>query len=305
MRIVFKQQPLSFHKFAQEAAEASLAANEQGKFWEYHDLLFANQKALARADLERYAQQIGLDMAKFKEALDTHKFAEKIKQDQAIAAKVGASGTPTSFVNGYKVRGASPYPAFKAIIDRELAKARGGGAAPAGRGEAGAAVDLNLSGALAVGPERAKDTVVVFADLQDPKSREVIKTLREIQKARRDVRLVLEHFPQGSHRQAHPAAQVILAAAEQDGTKAWKLVDAVVDSGKLAMAELQEQAKAAGLDAAKLETDVRSRKFKAAVDADMAEARKARVTSPPAVFVNGRMLPADKGYDKATLTAAL
>jgi protein-disulfide isomerase len=133
--VVFKQQPLSFHKFAQEAAEASLAAHEQGKFWEYHDLLFANQKALDRASLEKYAEQLGLDMAKFKAALDSHKFAEQVKRDQAIAAKVGATGTPTSFVNGNKVRGASPFAAFKSVIDRELAKAARGGSGTRGAAE--------------------------------------------------------------------------------------------------------------------------------------------------------------------------
>ena len=126
VKIVFMQQPLSFHKNARGAAAASLAANEQGKFWEYHDLLFANRKALTRPDLERYAQDLGLNMKKFKAALDSGKFEEQIKRNQREASKVGATGTPTSFVNGWKVRGASPFPKFKTVIDRELAKVKGG-----------------------------------------------------------------------------------------------------------------------------------------------------------------------------------
>ncbi len=126
VKIVFMQQPLSFHKNARLAAAASLAANEQGKFWEYHDMLFANRKALKRPDLERYAEKLGLNMKKFKAALDSNKFEEQIKRNQREASKVGATGTPTSFVNGWKVRGASPFPKFKTVIDRELGKVKGG-----------------------------------------------------------------------------------------------------------------------------------------------------------------------------------
>ena len=136
------QQPLPFHKDARPAAAASLAAHKQGKFWEYHDVLFENMKKLKREDLEKYAKDLGLNMKKFNKVMDDPKTEEQIKRNQAVAAKVGARGTPTSFINGYMVRGAQPYPAFKSIIDRELAKAKGGGAkkgAPAkAKGKAGA-----------------------------------------------------------------------------------------------------------------------------------------------------------------------
>lgn len=122
VRIVFKHNPLSFHQDAPLASEAAMAANEQGKFWEYHDLMFANQKAIKRENLEQYAQQLGLNMDKFKAALDSGKFKAQIQEDQALAAKVGARGTPTMFVNGRKVVGAQPASAFEAIIDEELKK---------------------------------------------------------------------------------------------------------------------------------------------------------------------------------------
>ncbi len=123
MKIVFKQQPLSFHKDAYPAAMASLAAHEQGKFWEYHDVLFANAKRLDRASLDQYAKDVGLNMKKFSKAMDTNKFDAQIKRDQAHGAKVGARGTPTSFVNGYVVKGAAGFSRFKTLIDQELAKA--------------------------------------------------------------------------------------------------------------------------------------------------------------------------------------
>ena len=126
LKIVFKQQPLPFHKRARPAAMASLAANAQGKFWEYHDVLFENYKALKPENLEKYAKDVGLNMKKFKKFMASNTGEEHIKRDQALATKVGARGTPTSFVKGYMVRGAQPVAAFKKIIDREIAKAKAG-----------------------------------------------------------------------------------------------------------------------------------------------------------------------------------
>ena len=121
---MFKHNPLPFHNNAMPAAEAAMAAWEQGKFWEYHDKLFANQKALDAADLEKYAQEVGLDMGKWKSAMQSHKFKSAIEKDQAQAASVRAQGTPNSFINGRQVTGAQPFEAFKAVIDEELAKAK-------------------------------------------------------------------------------------------------------------------------------------------------------------------------------------
>ena len=120
VRLAFKQLPLPFHDKAHLAAQASLAANEQGKFWPYHDKLFANQGALDRPSLEKYAEELGLNMAKFKAALDSGKYKDKVDSDAKEGAAVGASGTPTFFINGTKVVGAQPFPAFKTIIDQEL-----------------------------------------------------------------------------------------------------------------------------------------------------------------------------------------
>ena len=120
LKIVFMHQPLPFHDNAQIAAEASMAANEQGKFWEYHDKLFANQKALGRPELEKYATELGLDLAKFKDALDKGKFKDAVKKDSELGHKVGAGGTPTFFINGRKLVGAQPVEKFKMVIDAEL-----------------------------------------------------------------------------------------------------------------------------------------------------------------------------------------
>ncbi len=121
VKLFFKQYPLPMHPKAREASKAAIAAHEQGKFWEMHDLLFANQRKLKRENLDEYAQQLGLNMAKFKTAMDSGKFDKQISDDQAQAASLGARGTPAFFVNGRQMRGAQPFARFKEIIDEELA----------------------------------------------------------------------------------------------------------------------------------------------------------------------------------------
>jgi protein-disulfide isomerase len=121
---VFKHFPLSFHKDAMPAAIASMAAFEQGKFWEYQDLLFENQKNLKPADLELYAQQIGLDMEKWKADVAAEKGKAKINQDVAEGNRIGVRGTPSVYINGRKFSPAGGYTteAFQAAIDKYILK---------------------------------------------------------------------------------------------------------------------------------------------------------------------------------------
>ncbi len=102
---------------------ASEAAGKQGKFWEMHDKLFQDPRALTDENIEKYATEIGLDMAKFKEDLKDKKLEEKIKQQQQQGSTLGARGTPAFFVNGRFLSGAQPFEAFKALIDEEMKKA--------------------------------------------------------------------------------------------------------------------------------------------------------------------------------------
>jgi protein-disulfide isomerase len=120
VKIAFKQLPLPFHDKAHLAAEAALAAHEQGKFWQMHDKLFANQQALDRPSLEKYAEELGLNMGKFKSALDSGKFKDRVDREAKEGAAVGATGTPTFFINGKKLVGAQPFDQFKSSIDAEL-----------------------------------------------------------------------------------------------------------------------------------------------------------------------------------------
>jgi protein-disulfide isomerase len=102
------------------AALAAMAANEQGKFWEFHDKVFANQQKMSRDEYLRYAKELKLDVAKFTQALDGAKFKAQIDADGAEARTLGISGTPAFFVNGKFLSGAKPFEAFAAAINAEL-----------------------------------------------------------------------------------------------------------------------------------------------------------------------------------------
>jgi protein-disulfide isomerase len=111
----------SIHQYAQKAAEATECADEQGKFWEYHDLVFANQSAIDVDSLKGYAGQLGLDTGTFDECLDSGEQNSEVEKDLEDARASGASGTPAFFINGELVSGAQPFSAFQEIIDAALA----------------------------------------------------------------------------------------------------------------------------------------------------------------------------------------
>jgi len=122
VKMAFRDYPLGFHQKAQKAAEATKCAKEQGKFWQYHDKLFANQQKLETADLKKYAKELGLDSKKFDTCLDSGKTAAEVKKDFEDGTKYGVMGTPCFFINGLKIDGAMPYETFEEVIEKELKK---------------------------------------------------------------------------------------------------------------------------------------------------------------------------------------
>jgi len=123
VRLVYKMHPLPMHKNAMPAAEAALAAHAQGKFLAMHKQLYANSSALSRDKYLEIAAEIGLDVKKFTNDIDTNAHKKEIDDQTQEVMKAGATGTPACFVNGRFLSGAQPYDAFKKIIDEELAKA--------------------------------------------------------------------------------------------------------------------------------------------------------------------------------------
>jgi predicted DsbA family dithiol-disulfide isomerase len=120
LKVVFKHLPLQMHKNALPAALASIAAQEQGKFWEMHDALFAAAKDLSKENIEKAAKDIGLDMEKFNKDLAGSTVQEKLKKDMLDAGKAGVGGTPTLFINGRQVKGRGEN-VLQEMIDQELA----------------------------------------------------------------------------------------------------------------------------------------------------------------------------------------
>jgi protein-disulfide isomerase len=124
VHIVYRQYPIaSLHPFAFKAAEASLCAHEQGKFWEMHDILFGEQSKLAVTDLKEKAHRIGLDQKKFDTCLDTGRYVEQVQKDMKEGTRVGVTGTPAVFINGAELKGgAVPYETVAEAIQQELAR---------------------------------------------------------------------------------------------------------------------------------------------------------------------------------------
>ncbi|RMG11103.1 MAG: thioredoxin [Deltaproteobacteria bacterium] len=315
VQIAFKHQPLSFHQYAHLAAEAAEAAGAQGKFWEYHDKLFQNQRALTRADLERYAQELGLDMAKFKAALDQGTYKKKVDADAAEGMRVGARGTPTFFINGRLLSGAQPYPAFKKIIDEEIAHAQAllkagtpraklyeklleenekkygkTAPAPSPAAQAPAKVDIEVGKAPVKGPPNAPVTIIEFSDFQCPFCGRVESTLKQLEdKYAGKIRLAFKHQPLPFHQHAFLAAEAAMAAHEQG--KFWEYHDKLFQNQRaLTRADLERYAKELGLDMDKFRAALDSGKFKSYIQADQALAAKVGANGTPTFFINGRKL---------------
>jgi protein-disulfide isomerase len=121
IRLVYRDFPLPFHPNARPASEAANCANAQGKFWDYHAKLFANQSALSEDNLKTYAKDVGLDSAKFDQCLAQKPYKGAIDKDIEDGTKAGVNGTPAFFVNGRVLSGAQPFDKFKEVIDDELA----------------------------------------------------------------------------------------------------------------------------------------------------------------------------------------
>jgi protein-disulfide isomerase len=124
VRFVFKNYPLPFHQQAMPAAKAAVAAGKQGKFWDMHDKIFANQKALTAESYATWAGEIGLDVEKFKKDMDSPETAAFVAEEMKQAGAVGVRGTPSFYINGKSPAGRS-FEIYKGIIDEELKAKKG------------------------------------------------------------------------------------------------------------------------------------------------------------------------------------
>jgi protein-disulfide isomerase len=310
VRIAFRHQPLPFHNHAMEAAEAAMAANAQGKFWPMHDKLFANQQKLERADLDKYAEEVGLNMSRYKAAMDQHQYKNQIESDSKAGTGWGASGTPAFFINGQSLSGAQPFDSFKAVIDKEIQHAdtllKGGVSAdklyekiletmPKDAPAAAAAappthVDVAVEDAPVKGPKNAPVTILEFSDFQCPFCSRVLPTIKQLESDYAGkLRIAFKMSPLPFHAKAPLAAEAALAANEQG--KFWEMHDKLfANQANLERTDLERYAQELGLDMGKFKSALDSGKFKAHVEKDKAEAAKAGATGTPTFAINGTLV---------------
>jgi len=121
VKVVFKNFPLRNHKFAMQAAVAAMAAEGQGKFWEFHDLLFENYNKLSDQKIQEIAQAVGLNLEEYEKKKNDPAIKRKVRQDFSEGRQAGVRGTPTIFINGIRLRDRS-LKGFQAAIDKQLQK---------------------------------------------------------------------------------------------------------------------------------------------------------------------------------------
>lgn len=124
VRLEFRHNPLKMHPNAFGAAVASVCAEEQGKFWKMHDLLFENQERLEEADLENYAKEVGLGLEDYRVCISSNASFEKVLLDQTDAVRAGADAAPYFIIGNTAIRGALPIEKFRLVIETELARGK-------------------------------------------------------------------------------------------------------------------------------------------------------------------------------------
>ena len=294
VRLVWKQLPLAMHAHARLAAEASLAAGAQGKFWEMHDRLFADQQHLDRDSLERHAAALHLDKVRFRRALDQHTYAPIIDSDGALAARLGVSGTPTFFVDGQRITNWTTE--LTTTASQALARAQAASRPRPGRPDPTTIYRALVGDAPARGGRAPKVTIVEWADFECPYCARMHDALTAVVDAHgEDVQLVFKQLPLPNHAHAHLAAEAALAAQAQG--KFWELERALfAHQDALDRAALDRYAAAIGLDTARFAADLDGHRYAAAVDAQAAEGQRLGVQATPSFFIDGRFF---EGADSA------
>jgi len=332
IRMIWKNEPLPFHKSARPAAlaaQAVMAAKGSEAFWKFHDTAFKNQKALSEENYVKWAQEAGVDNATFQKFYKDPAVAKKVDEDNEIAKKVGANGTPHFYINGLELSGAQPFEEFKKKIDAELEKAKAKLASgvkadklytvlskenkasapskPEQKEEKEDKEDTKTVWKVPVGSspilgnEKAPVTIMVFSDYQCPfckKGEDAVKKATETYGDK--VRVVWKDEPLPFHPRAKPAAIVAHEARAQKGTKGfWDAHDKLFASApKLEDADLEAVVKDLGLNVDKYKEAVAKDKYKAAIDADQALAEDVNASGTPHFFINGRRLVGAQPFEK-------
>ncbi len=323
LRIVFKHNPLPFHQYAKDTAVAADAVRALGgsrAFRIFADLAFANQQMLGTNALDDWVRAAGVDLARFHAELQNPVHTTRVEQDMALAQRLGARGTPHSFVDGVSVGGAQPIEKFAEIIDDHLRRAqdllRSGTPAdrvyvelsrqqyqPPGQDSAPAApapavddtavykVPVGLSPVR--GPRDALVTVVMFGDFQCPFTVRASTTVADLlARYPRDIRLVWKDHPLTFHNRARAAAIFAREARAQRGDAAfWNAYDKLLASNRnLEDSDLDQYARDLGLNVQRLRNSIKANAFAHQIDDDIALSDKLKASGTPTFFINGRRL---------------
>jgi protein-disulfide isomerase len=335
VRLQYRHNPLPLYPLSQLAAEASAAAGEQGQFWRYHDLLFSRQAAAPeRATLEGYAQELGLDLVRFREALDSERARLKVDADSILAGKLGVRGAPVVFVNGRPLRGLAELAKLEALIEEERAGAEAllaSGVAPqelyqriaqapeaSGMPEsppepmAPPAVPRSRrldpktvyklpagEGAPSKGPQDAKVTIVLWSDFEcGYRCSGIEPALQALLAAHpQDVRLVWKFRPVPDHADSLLASEATLAAAQEG--KFWPMHDRLFAEPGLDRAKLEQHASQLGLDMARFRQALDERTYTEQVLADLDLSDKLSIANLPQLFINGKPQPREEVSSEA------
>jgi len=303
------------------AAQAAMAAARQGRFWDYHDTLFANMKSLDADNLTQFAKELGLDVAQFEKDKKDKAIQTRIDADQASAVQVGASGNPAFFVYGIHVKGAKPFAEFKKIIDAELVKVNKKIAAGVTEDTAVYSVfkdnnkeafdllvrllpvrkppppppevwKVSLRGDEAAkgGPVEAPVTIVEWSDFECPYCSKVGPTIKDVLKEYGDdVRFIFKHNPLSFHKKALLAAEASIEAQKQG--KFWEYHDKLFENQRaLERENLDSYAEELGLDMAQFKAALDGRVHKERALLEQADAGEVKASGTPAFFINGRKL---------------
>ena len=211
VRIVFRHLAMQFHRNASLAAEAAIAAADQGKFWAFHDQIWAHFGALQRTDLEGFAVAAGLDLAVFRAALDEHRYRDLVVAEGADALALGVDGTPTMFINGQPIVGSRDFDSMDKLIGAHLARANKAIAAGVPAGDIYALLMSDALGVERSDPSRVPDPSVVKVALRsEDRFRAVAASCRR-RDAKRAIELAAGLAPDPRHR-----AVLVCAAAGID-----------------------------------------------------------------------------------------
>ena len=321
LRVQFRNRPLPNHEDAPQAAEAAMAAAEQGQLWRYHDTLFAHPGKFDRPTLETYAQVMGLDLARFRDAIDSERARKQVDADSILAAQLGVRGAPVTIVNGRPLRGATTLAELQAVIEEELALARSlrkrgvsprelykhiaqsaqaahkseeavapaASPAPPPQLEPGTTYRIPVGSSPARGPADAKVTLVMWSDFECGSCRDAESAVQAVQRANPDdVRLVWKNRPIPDHPEAMLAAEAALAAAQQ-GTF-WPMHDLLFAEPRKDRQTLERLAGKLGLELQPFIKALDERTYAPQVAADLALADRVGVRDLPTLFLNGHPL---------------